>query len=516
MGLFRISSLAMGTWAMLLFVFYVSLGAAAGDDNDLDRKSLCGDVSSIELRNNVTRDLYSIERELKILSLENELVDDNEELDQFPLILHTFLSSNYAEAESSLQSLIPFVSEYSTNGSTNSEDYIPEAMVDFCKRTVMLSERALVLIRQLIRCSRDVNSTSYPQKPFPDSSSNSPGKGTPKCSVDGTKCQYSKCAKGNKLPVCAVGFATGVTGGANGRYYVVTRSDDSNPKNPAPGTLRHAVDFGGKSKGGVWIVFKNSMEIKLKEKLWINSHTTIDGRGANITIWHRGLALARVENIILHNFEIVSTGQSDTVHVFDGTHRVWIDHLTSRDAYLGLVTVLQGSTDITISNCFLSNHNFNMLLGASDQDTVDQILRVTVYRNWFESSNQRMPHCRWGYCHVVNNYYRDWNYYAIGGRVHAKILSELNVFEPGKRLEVTPWHDLFTSDLTPTIESSQDLLLKGATFHQFLAYGTLSSPESEYPSYRLPTRPANTSTGLVINCSGVLFGEKRKRCISTP
>ncbi|KAF5179235.1 hypothetical protein FRX31_031177 [Thalictrum thalictroides] len=60
-----------------------------------------------------------------------------------------------------------------------------------------------------------------------------------------------------------------------------------------------------------------------------------------------------------------------------------------------------------------------MLLGASDHDTVDQILRVTVYRNWFESSNQRMPHCRWGYCHVVNNYYRDWHYYAIGGRVHA-------------------------------------------------------------------------------------------------
>ncbi|KAI3948084.1 hypothetical protein MKX01_014683 [Papaver californicum] len=467
MGLFSVSSLAMGTWVML-FMLYVLEFKIMGDDANVDRNSLCGDFSSIELRNNVTRDLYSIERESRILSLENELVDDNEELDLFPMILHAFLSSNYREAESGLQSLIPFLSKYSTNNNTNSEDYIPEAMVDFCKRAIMLSERALVLIRQLIRCNRDTNSTSYPQKPLPDSSSNSSG-------------------KGNKLPICAVGFATRVTGGANGRYYVVTCSDDSNPKNPAPGTLRHAVDFGGKSKGGVWIVFKRSMEIKLKEKLWINSHTTIDGRGANITIWHRGLALARVENtIILHNFEIVSTGQSDTVHVFD-------------DAYLGLVTVLQGSTDATISNCFLSNHNINMLLGASDQDTVDQILRVTVYRNWFESSNQRMPHCRWGYCHVVNNYYRDWNYYAIRGRVHAKIFSELNVFEPGKRLEVTPWHDLFTSDLTPTIESSQDLY----------------SPESEYPSYRLPTRPTNT-TGLVIDCSGVLFGEKLKNCMTTP
>ncbi|OVA05787.1 Pectate lyase/Amb allergen [Macleaya cordata] len=386
-------------------------------------------------------------------------------------------------------------------------------MADFSKHAITLSRRALIMIQRLIHCSKNTNFINH--QPLLGSS-NSSEKRSRGCSVDGTKCQFSPCGKGNKLPNCAIGFATGVTGGASGSYYVVTRPDDNNPSNPAPGTLRHAVNFGGNNKGGVWIVFKHSMEIKLKEKLWINSHTTIDGRGANITIFGKGLALARVENIILHNFEVVLTGESDTVHVFDGTRRVWIDHLTSRDAYLGLVTVLQGSTDVTISNCYLSNHNFNMLLGASDQDTIDQVLRVTVYRNWFESSNQRMPHCRWGYCHVVNNYYRDWHYYAIGGRVHAKILSELNVFEPGHRLEVTPWHDLFTSDLTPTIESSQDLLLKGATFHQFLTYGTLSSPESEYPTYRLPTRPTNSLADLVISCSGVLFGQKLKHCMATP
>ncbi|XP_058076413.1 putative pectate lyase 21 [Magnolia sinica] len=334
------------------------------------------------------------------------------------------------------------------------------------------------------------------------------------CFVDGTRCQFSPCALGNRLPLCAIGFAAGTTGGAGGPYYMVSQSDDD-PNDPVPGTLRYAVDFAGRNKGGAWIIFKRSMMIKLKEKLWISSNTTIDGRGVNVTIVGKGLVLARVSNVILHNFEVVSTGQSDTVHVFDGSHHVWIDHLSSHDGNLGLVTVLQGSTDVTVSNCYLSNHNFNMLLGASDEDTMDHILRVTVYRNWFDSSNQRMPHCRWGYCHVVNNYYRDWKYYAIGGRVHAKVLSELNVFEPGRRLEVTPWFNRFTSDLTPTIVSSKDLMLKGATFHQFLKFGTLNTPHSEFPSYVLPVRPTGSLIGLVINCGGVMWGAKLNRCMAT-
>jgi pectate lyase len=71
-----------------------------------------------------------------------------------------------------------------------------------------------------------------------------------------------------------------------------------------------------------------------------------------------------------------------------------VDHVTSFDAKLGLVSVVQRSTDVTISNCRLSNRNFNMLLGAADADVGDRNLRVTVYRNWFKDSMQRMPHCR--------------------------------------------------------------------------------------------------------------------------
>ncbi|KAF8409429.1 hypothetical protein HHK36_005505 [Tetracentron sinense] len=156
-----------------------------------------------------------------------------------------------------------------------------------------------------------------------------------------------------------------------------------------------------------------------------------------------------------------------------------------------------------------------MLLGASDQDTVDQVLRVTVYRNLFESSTQRMPHCRCGYCHVVNNYYKNWSYYAIGARVHARVLSELNVFEAGSHLEVTPWYNQFNSDLTPTIVSSKDLFLKGATFHEFMKYGTLSATQDDYPAYKVPTVATNSLASLVSNCSGVLFGSKLDDCLAS-
>lgn len=142
-----------------------------------------------------------------------------------------------------------------------------------------------------------------------------------KCVVDGTKCQYSPCAKGKKLHQCAVGFAQGVTGGAAGKYYVVTHPGDDKPNNPSPGSLRFAVNFAQTRKGGAWITFERSMVIKLREKLWVYSNTTIDGRGAEVAIVGEGLALARVENVILHKFVVMSSKDSDTIHVFDGSRR---------------------------------------------------------------------------------------------------------------------------------------------------------------------------------------------------
>lgn len=107
------------------------------------------------------------------------------------------------------------------------------------------------------------------------------------------------------------------------------------------------------------------MHIELKEPLSVGSHTTIDERGVHVVISGSCISIARAENVILHNFEIVSMRQSDAIHVFD-SRLVWIDHLVSMAAARGLVSVVQGSTDVTVSNCYFSNGDFIMLWGASD------------------------------------------------------------------------------------------------------------------------------------------------------
>ncbi|KAK9277191.1 hypothetical protein L1049_006730 [Liquidambar formosana] len=61
-----------------------------------------------------------------------------------------------------------------------------------------------------------------------------------------------------------------------------------------------------------------------------------------------------------------------------------------------------------------TGHNEVMLFGASDSYSGDSIMQVTVAFNHFgRGLVQRMPRCRWGFFHVVNNDYTHWLLYAI-------------------------------------------------------------------------------------------------------
>nr|QNI23761.1 AP2/ERF transcription factor [Camptotheca acuminata] len=97
----------------------------------------------------------------------------------------------------------------------------------------------------------------------------------------------------------------------------------------------------------------------------------------------------------------------------------------------GLIDAIMGSTGITISNCHFTHHNEVMLFGASDSYSGDAIMQITVAFNHFgQGLTQRMPRCRWGFVHVVNNDYTHWLMYAIGGSSHPTIISqELKVRE---------------------------------------------------------------------------------------
>ena len=68
-----------------------------------------------------------------------------------------------------------------------------------------------------------------------------------------------------------------------------------------------------------------------------------------------------------------------------------------------------------------------MLLGHNDQYTMDSGMQVTIAFNHFgEALVQRMPRCRRGYIHVVNNDFTQWEMYAIGGSANPTINSQGN------------------------------------------------------------------------------------------
>ncbi|MED6175562.1 putative pectate lyase 3 [Stylosanthes scabra] len=95
----------------------------------------------------------------------------------------------------------------------------------------------------------------------------------------------------------------------------------------------------------------------------------------------------------------------------------------------GIIDAIMGSTGITISNSHFTDHNDVMLFGANEQHTIDKVMQITLAFNHFgKRLIQRMPRCRYGFVHVVNNDYTHWEMYAIGGSSHPTIISEGNRF----------------------------------------------------------------------------------------
>ncbi|KAL0395656.1 UNVERIFIED_CONTAM: putative pectate lyase P59 [Sesamum calycinum] len=246
-----------------------------------------------------------------------------------------------------------------------------------------------------------------------------------------------------KLVDCSLGFGRKATGGKGGRIYVVSDSSDDDILNPKPGTLRHAVI----QEEPLWIIFKRSMVITLAQELIMTSDKTIDGRGVKVQIAHgAGITIQFVKNIIIHNMKIHnivekkggiirdSTTHSglrtqsdgDGISIF-GSQDIWIDHVSMTRCDDGLIDAIQGSTGITISNGHFTDHDHAMLFGANDKYPGDEKMQITVAFNHFgKRMVQRMPRCRYGFFHVVNNDYTHWKMYAIGGSSHPTIISQGN------------------------------------------------------------------------------------------
>ncbi|KAK7407344.1 hypothetical protein VNO78_09182 [Psophocarpus tetragonolobus] len=259
------------------------------------------------------------------------------------------------------------------------------------------------------------------------------------------RCDPNWANNRKKLADCVQGFGRNTIGGKNGPIYVVTSPADNDNVNLVPGTLRHAVT----RNGPLWIIFSHSMKIRLNQELIMASDKTIDGRGADIYIMSgAGITIQYIKNVIIHGIKIfdiqVGTGglirdseshygirtqsDGDGISIFGSSH-VWIDHVSMRNCRDGLIDAIQASTAITISNSHFTDHNEVMLFGASDSYDGDKIMQITLAFNHFgKRLIQRMPRCRYGFVHVVNNDYTHWEMYAIGGSKNPTIISEGNRF----------------------------------------------------------------------------------------
>ncbi|PIA25701.1 hypothetical protein AQUCO_10800001v1 [Aquilegia coerulea] len=328
-----------------------------------------------------------------------------------------------------------------------------------------------------------------------------------------------------RLADCAIGFGRNAVGGRDGRYYVVTDPSDHDAVNPRPGTLRHAVI----QARPLWITFRRSMVITLKQELMINSFKTIDARGVNVEIANGAcLTIQFVSNVIIHGLHIHDckpTGNAmvrsspshygwrtmadgDGISIFGSSH-IWLDHNSLSNCADGLIDAIMGSTAITISNNFFSHHNEVMLLGHSDTYTRDRIMQVTIAYNHFgEGLVQRMPRCRHGYFHIVNNDYTRWIMYAIGGSANPTINSQGNRYlAPSNRFAKEVTKRQGSRGRGWNWRSQGDLLLNGAFFTQS---GVAAS--ASYARASSLSAKSSSMVGSITSGAGALSCRTGRQC----
>ncbi|KAL5982983.1 hypothetical protein ACLOJK_017063 [Asimina triloba] len=332
-----------------------------------------------------------------------------------------------------------------------------------------------------------------------------------------------------QLAMCSVGFAGKMTDniGRGLRVYTVTDPSDD-PVRPRLGTLRYGATM---IRGKVWIKFQKKMQIRLQKPLLVGSHTTIDGRGADVQIAHGScFSLSEVSNVIIHGLrfhhcqksqpgkvmgpggKIVTLGgqhDGDAIAV-SGSSKIWIDHNTLHDCQDGLLDVTRGSTDITVSNNWFMSHNKVMLLGHDDGFVQDKRMRVTVVFNRFgPNCYQRMPRIRYGFAHVANNLYHGWGAYAIGGSMNPSIRSEANLFiAPKSGNKAVTWRT-GGGGHTWNWQSVNDRFVNGAYFKQ------TGQTRSAGPRYNQDQRFSIASAGAVsglAGSAGALRCSTRSRC----
>ncbi len=181
-----------------------------------------------------------------------------------------------------------------------------------------------------------------------------------------------------------------------------------------------------------------TIEIKKKNDITILG---ADGSAANF-----GIHIASSSsNIIIRNMTIgLTPGGSDSDLIsLEGMSggiptNIWIDHnelFTSMldcagagdTAFDGMIDIKKGADNVTISYNYMHDHHKVSLNGYSDDDSA--VRHVTFHHNLFENVGSRTPLQRFGYSHMLNNYFYKVLVSGINVRMGGYALVEANYFE---------------------------------------------------------------------------------------
>ncbi|XVF83442.1 hypothetical protein PTKIN_Ptkin16aG0486400 [Pterospermum kingtungense] len=257
----------------------------------------------------------------------------------------------------------------------------------------------------------------------------------------------------------AEGFGRSAIGGLHGPLFPVTSLSDD-----GPGSLREAC----RSPGPAWIVFQVSGVIQLSSYLSVGSNMTVDGRGERVKVTGKGLRLKECENVIICNMEFEGGRGHDVdgIQIKPNSRTIWIDRCSFKDYDDGCIDITRGSTDITVSRCYFTQHDKTMLIGANPCHVGDRCIRVTIHHCFFDGTQQRHPRLRFGKVHLYNNYTRNWTVYAVCASVEAQIYSQCNIYEAGQKKKTFEFYTEKAADReearSGSIRSEGDLFLNGA------------------------------------------------------
>jgi len=227
------------------------------------------------------------------------------------------------------------------------------------------------------------------------------------------------CAVVQSLLAERSGFGRRTVGGVGGRVYWVTNSNDS-----GPGSLRAALESSEK----LWIRFARNVSIKLRDRIRVRSHKTVDGRGRSVALSGDGLLLLGARHVIVSDITL-RDGKVDAIGIKGGASHIWVHHCDLSNYEDGLIDITRDSSAVTVSWNRLHDHDKGMVIGLQREHCDDSHQFVTVHHNLFDRVRQRAPRVAQSWVHHYNNVHLAWSIYAVSVSELGEVYAEQNYFE---------------------------------------------------------------------------------------